>query len=224
MIGEFANDPLIIYDINYESSITMSNISGTDVASIYLIKYDKQGTPIWATKFGAQTDNTYTSNYYSNLFVSNSSIYVTFHANMDVSLTKHIHFYNVNDQITPALTITLPSSYENINNIGVFAKYNLDGEIQFANYIGLLNTNGNIPARPSISIGTDQSLYIVTNVDPGITINIYDALQNIGLTSIYNGQTNGTLFIKYDATLTPEWLSYNDAEWSFSSIMVYRSL
>ncbi len=157
MVGGFTSSNITMYDSSSNPSITLSNPDTGNYArqANYLTKYDKNGIPVWSTTFGGiNTLASYANG--SSIIAKNGFIYVTTAIECDVG-TKEIHFYSAGSNV-PAIQLTLPSIHDNGYFFLVFAKYDLDGQVQLVNYCGY--TQSGSFSRPIISVDSLNNIYL----------------------------------------------------------------
>jgi hypothetical protein len=195
--GTYSNNPLSIYDKDNQATLTLTN--STQLRSNYLIKYDHTGVPVWATKMRAV--NAY-SDYYNTIHVSNTSVFVAFtvryYTLQTYNTNRLVEFYDPQDQTTPSKILTIPHFTDNIGYfVTIIAKYNTDGEIQWANYINQISMDGNTnptflntlgmyrfeltgDSSDNVYFGFQFNQVIMINKDPGVmndfaSISVFDS-------------------------------------------------
>ncbi len=188
--GGFRDSSLNIYNANgtLSSLPRLQNMGSSDV---FIIKYDTNGTALWATKLGS--DNTELGVRIS--IDMNGNVYAT-----GIYLSNSFNIYDAD-----GTTTHLPGLQNTGSNIrDVFlVKYNTNGYAQWGTRLG----GDTISYIYGISVDINANVYL-TGVYEDTSFNIYDAngstahlpgLQNTG------SNTQNTFIVKYNTNGYAQW-------------------
>jgi hypothetical protein len=195
VVGGFTSTGFTIYSSTGEAFIGTPSKPIGDSDAVYIVKYDKNGIPIWATKIVGSIPSTITFLDYPVIAVdTDGSIYLS-----GLTNKSSINFFNTGSAIAN-FTLTMSGA------VGVFriwiSKYTIDGIFEWATYI--INQNPNAPF-PNIAIDTNHNLYIATYYSS--TVTFYETNNLSSVNSFVSLGDWDNFLVKYDSNGKYIWVT-----------------
>ena len=201
--GQYTSNPLNIYSANGTTVLFTLTNDGSDDA--FIVKYDPNGTPLWARRFGGASINSDRVNSVST--DSSGNVIVT-----GQYFSNPLNIYSANGS-TVSFSLTSAGITDTL-----IIKYDSSGTPLWARRIGGTGTDlGN-----SVSVDSSGNI-IVAGYYESNPLNIYDADGSTVYFSLSNSSVqNDTFIVKYDSSGTPLWArrlggTGEDQGWSVST-------
>jgi len=188
LTGLFYTDPLTI--LGSDGNIYFNNTINTDFgnSTAYLLKYNNDGIPQWATKIGFDDSNCYINDYNnsSNIVIDKENNVYTcgLFINNDSPNSHNLKLYNSGNYTIPGIQLSLDTE----RNVYI-AKYNTNGLAIWATHIQVTNAY-------NISVITDSesNIYVTFTYNSNNETKIYETNNNIEVKS-YSAIGGGNDFI-----------------------------
>ena len=199
LAGIFNTNPLLVFgsdENQYFQSPSINTVNGNQTA--YIVKYNSDGIPIWATKLGYNGSlalNTYGFSI-SIIADTDNSIYISGRARKNTAGTSEFNLYNAGNDTTPSIILSIPST----QHFMWIAKYDLNGNALWGTYI-----TGEV-FTPTLTVDKEYNLYIsMTLQSNNTTANIYEN-GNIFVKTYSTGFSNTShILVKYNTNGIYKW-------------------
>jgi hypothetical protein len=189
---------------------TLSTVTGTTNADVFIAKYNSSGQVLWATNIGGGTQIDIGRGITSDSF---NNVYVT--GQYGSSTIRFNSYSDVSSGIITVSSFGILSTVTGTNNIDAFiAKYNSSGQTLWATNIGGFGTQAEVGV--GITIDSFNNVYVTGQYGSStIRFNSYSdvssgiiTVSSFGILSTVNGINNNDAFIaKYNSSGQVLWVT-----------------
>jgi hypothetical protein len=192
IIGGTYNGSMNVYGTNNTTIFTtLSNSAPTSNFDAFILKYDSNGTPLWARRLGG----TLNENVSSIVIDSSQNIIA-----LGTYSSTTFNIFNTNN--TTVLTTLSNSGSQDI----FIVKYDSNGTFLWARRIG--GSTSNFQSVGSVSVDSSQNIVVGGSYNSA-SLRVFNADQTTFLTTILKINAvgiNESFIVKYDSNGTPLWV------------------